>query len=86
MQVKEDTQFVWGGDFNIVFDTVLDADGGPPRLKLKSGSKVLSVMSENDPCDIYRVRSSDTVHFTWHRKTHFEQRRLDLLLISDSLQ
>ena len=43
-------------------------------------------MSENDLCDIYRVRNPDTVHFTWRRKTPFKQRRLDLFLISDSLQ
>ena len=48
LQVKEDTQFIWGGDFNVVFDTVLDAHGGSPKLKLKSVSKLLSVMSEND--------------------------------------
>ena len=54
LQVKEDAQFIWAGDFT-VFDTMLDADGGLPKLKLKSVSKVLSVMSENDLCDIYRV-------------------------------
>ena len=86
LQVKEDTQFIWGGYFNVVFDTVLDADGGSPKLKLKSVSKLLSIMLENDLCDIYRVRNPDTVRFTWHRKTSFKQRRLDLFLISDSLQ
>ena len=72
-----------GGDFNVVFDTVLDADEGSPKVKLKSVSKLLSVMSENDICDIYRVRNPDTVRFTWRRKTPFKQRRLDLFLISD---
>ena len=43
-------------------------------------------MSENDLCDIYRVRNPDTVLFTCHRKTPFKRRRLDLFLISDSLQ
>ena len=41
---------------------------------------------ENDLCDIYTVRNPDTVRITWHRKTPFKQRRLDLFLISDSLQ
>ena len=86
LQVKEDTQFIWGGDFNVVFDTVLDADGGSPKLKLKSVSKLLSIMSKNDFCDIYGVRNPDTVRFTWRRKTPFKHRRLDLFLISDSLQ
>ena len=86
MHVKENTQFIWSGDFNVVFDTVLDADGGSPNLKLKSVSKLLSIMSENDLCDIYRVRNPDTVCFTWRRKTPFKHRKLDLFLISDSLQ
>ena len=43
-------------------------------------------MSENDLCDIYRVSNPDTARFTWRRKTPFNQRRLDLFLISDSLQ
>ena len=66
LQVTEDTQFIWGGDFNVVFDTVLDADGGSPKLKSKSVSKLLSVMSENDLCDIYRVLNPDTVRFSWY--------------------
>ena len=41
---------------------------------------------ENDLCDIYTVRNPDTVRFTWHRKTPFKQRRLDLFVISDRLQ
>ena len=65
---------------------MLDADGGSPKLKLKSVSKLMSITSENDLCDIYRVRNPDMVRFTWHRKTPFKQRRLDLFLISDSLQ
>ena len=36
----------------LFFDVDLDADGGSPKLKVKSLSKVLSMMSENDPCDI----------------------------------
>ena len=43
-------------------------------------------MSEHDLCGIDRVRNPDTVRFTWRRKTPFKQRRLDLFLISDSLQ
>ena len=54
---------------------MLDADGGSPKLKLKSVSKLLSVMLENDLCDIYRVRSPDTVHFTWCRQTPFKAKK-----------
>ena len=78
--------FIWGGDFNIIFDTTFDADGGFPKLKINSPSKLLSMMSENDLCDIFRVRNPDTRRFSWRRNTPFKQRRLDFFLVSDSMQ
>ena len=73
----EDTVLVWGGDFNLIFDLGLDADGRSPKLKLKSICKVSSIMSEIDLCDIYRIRNLETKRFTWRRKTPLKQRRLD---------
>ena len=32
MELEEDTQLIWGGDFNSFFDCKLDADGGNPKL------------------------------------------------------
>ena len=58
-------------------DINLDAGGGSPKLKVKSVSKLLSMMSENDLCDIYRIRNPQEKRLTWHRKTPFKQRRLD---------
>ena len=86
LQASENTTFIWGGDFNLFFDIELDADGGSPKLKVKSVSKLLSMMSENDLCDIFRIRNPETKHFTWRRKSPFKQRRLDFFLISDILQ
>ena len=43
-------------------------------------------MSENDLCDIYRIRNPETKRFTRRRKTPFKQRRLDYFLISECLQ
>ena len=40
IDTSEDTVLVWDGDFNLVFDIGLDADGGSPKLKLKSICKV----------------------------------------------
>ena len=56
---SEDTVLVWGFDFNLIFDIRLDADGGSPKLKLKSISKVSSVTAENDLCDIYKTRNPE---------------------------
>ena len=56
---SEDTILVWGCDFKLIFDIRLDADDGSPKLKLKSISKVSSMMAENDLCDIYRKRNPE---------------------------
>ena len=77
LDIAQVTIFIWGGDFNMAFDIDLDADGGSPKLYIKSVSKLLSVMSEIDLCDIYRVRNPDSRRFTWRRKSPFKQRRLD---------
>ena len=42
------------------------------------------MVSENDLCDIYRIRNPDTRRFTWRRKTPFKQRRLDYFLVFDN--
>ena len=86
LDIAQDTMFMWGGDFNMIFDIDLDADGGSPKLYIKPVSKLLSVMSEIDLCDIYRVRNPDSRRLTWRRKSPFKQRRLGFFLVSDCLQ
>ena len=86
IELEKDTQLIWGGDFNCFFDCKLDANGGNPKLKVQSIAKLVSMMSENDLCDIFRVRNPDMKRYTWRRKTPFKQRRLDYFLISDQLQ
>ena len=82
----EDTKYIWEGNFNMIFDTYLDADGGSPAIKFKSAAKLLSMMSDNDLCDIFRIRNPETRRYTWRWKTPFEQRRVDFFLVSDSIQ
>ena len=53
---EEDTTILWGGDFNSFFDVKFDADGGSPQLKEKSICKLITMMSQFDLCDIFRVR------------------------------
>ena len=77
IEISENTTFIWGSDFNLFFDINLGADGSSPKLKVKSVSKLLSMMLENDLCDIYRIRNPQEKCFTWRRKTPFKQRRLD---------
>ena len=56
LEITSNTKFLWGNDFNRIFDIFLDADGGSPQLYVKSVAKLLSMMSENDLCDIFRTR------------------------------
>ena len=77
LQTSENTTIIWGGDFNLFFDVHLDAEGGSPKLNFKSLSKLLSMVSENDLCDIYRIRNPEAKRFTWRRKSPFKQRILD---------
>ena len=44
------------------------------------------MMEENELSDIFRIRYPDSRQFTWRCKNPLKQRRLDYLLISDSLQ
>ena len=77
LDIAEYTTFIWGGDFNIIFYIDLVGDGGCPKLYVKSVSELLSLMSEINPCGIYRVRNPDCRRFTWRIKSRFKQRRLD---------
>ena len=77
---------VWGGDFNLFFDSFFDADDGKPQLKMNSLTKLLSMMSERDLCDLFRIRNPDTRRFTLRRKNSFLQKRLDYFLVSEYSQ
>ena len=74
MELEEDTQLIWGGDFNSSFDCKLDADGGNPKLTIQSITRSVSTMSENDLCDIFR--NPEMKSNTWRRKTPLKQLRL----------
>ena len=60
--------------------------GGKPQLKMNSLTKLLSITSERDLCDLFGVKHPDTRCFTWRRKNSFLQRRLDYFLVSEYSQ
>ena len=66
--LEEDTTILWGGDFNYFFYVKLDADDGSPQLKKKSICKLITMMSQFDLCDIFRVRHPNEKRFTWRQK------------------
>ena len=60
---------IFGGDWNLIFDTTMDSMGGSPKLKEKSIFHLRSIMSDYDLVDIYRLRNPGLRQFTWRRKT-----------------
>ena len=77
---------IFGGDFNLIFDTILDSSGGNPTLKKRSLTNLMKIIDKLDACDIFRVRFPDLKRFTFHRKNPLIQRRLDYIFISNNIQ
>ena len=77
---------IFGGDFNLIFDVLLDASGGNPTLKKRSVAKILNIIEKMDACDIFRIRYPDAKRFTFRQKTPLRQRRLDYLFVANNLQ
>ena len=52
-------QLVMAGDFNLFFNSKLEAQGGNPTLKKKSLAKLIEFKETYDLCDIWRVRNTN---------------------------
>ena len=76
------------GDFNLFFNSKLEAQGGNPTLKKKCLVKLIEFKETYDLCDIWRVRNTKSKRFTFTLKhsSGFIQRRLDYILILNTLQ
>ena len=76
------------GDFNLFFDSNLDAQGGNPAIKKKYLDKFIKLKESNDFCNIWRVRNTKSKWFAFSQKysSGFNKRRLDYMLISNTLQ
>ena len=68
------------------FDTKLEADGGNQKLKVNSLTQLEIIPEENDLCDTFRVQNPHVRRFSWRQRTPFKQRRLDYILVSNTLQ
>ena len=53
------------GDFNLFFNSKLEAQSGNPTLKKKSLAKLIEFQETHDLCDIWRVRNSKSKRFTF---------------------
>ena len=76
------------GDFNILFDSTLDAPGGNPTMKKKSLVKLIERKESYDLCDISRVRNMKSRQFTFiqQHSSGVIQHRLDFIFVLNTLQ
>ena len=81
MREDQEVHFVFGGDWNSIFDKSLDALSAKPTVK-KNAIKLRSLMGKLDLIDIWRLQNSAMKKFTWKRSNHSKIRRLDFFLIS----
>ena len=79
---------IFAGDFNVIFDKNLKFAGGIPFLKKHSLSEIIKLSENFNLCDIWRVRNPHKRLSTFRQKyfTGIIQRRLDYILVSNSLQ
>ena len=69
------------GDWNLIFNSSLDAFGGKPTLKSNSLKQLYDLMSEFDLIDVWRIRNPTLRQFSWRRKRpEMKMRRLDFFL------
>ena len=85
-EISDYAKIIFGGDFNMILNLNLHADGGNPSLKSNSINVLNKILSENDLIDIWWVRHPEEHTFTWRKKTPLLQRRLDYFFLSNILQ
>ncbi len=73
-----------GGDFNVVQDYNLDTMNLSNKNNVRSHEQVLSMQSDLDLIDPWRVNNPSSNMFTWHSRNKYS--RLDYFLISSDLQ
>ena len=86
LDADPECNYIFGGDWNLIFDTTMDSMGVSLKLKEKSIFHLRSIMSDYELIDIYRLRNPGLRQFTWRRKTPLAMRRFDFFLISNTLQ
>ena len=86
VNITHGKQIVLAGDFNLFFDSNLEAKRGKPILKEKPVARMIELKEEYDLCDIWRIRNPLEKSFTF-RQNHFSgiiNRRLDCIFLSQT--
>ena len=66
---------ILGGDFNLFWDSILEAVEGSLVFKKSSFSKLIEIKEKYDLCDIWRIRNTKEK----------SKRRLDIFIVSNIL-
>ena len=64
-------QLVMTGDFNLFFNSKLEAQGGNPTLKKDSLAEIIEFKETYDLCAVWRVRNTKSKRFHFYAKTFF---------------
>ena len=83
---NDNESLIVGGDFNTIIDTKLDKKNGYMNYNKRKRDKIISIISNNDITDIWRLLNPTSRHYTWHsnhRPPIFC--RLDYFLVSCNL-
>lgn len=76
---------LWGGDFNLVRDPVLDRSGGPHRPISKAAVALDSIMISRGLADIWRFKNPVEGGYTHYSAYHDLHTRIDYWLTSSTL-
>ena len=81
VNITHGKQIVLAGDFNLLFDSNLEAKGGKPILKEKSVARMIELKKEYDLCEIWRIRNPLEKSFTFRQNqfSSITNRRLDYI-------
>jgi exonuclease III len=83
------TKILSGGDFNSVFNPLLDKHKPKENEKpLKAAQELKNIIESHNLIDIWRVTNPNTKKFTWSGRTAngISKSRIDYWLISDTIQ
>ena len=63
----QNKNIIFGGNFNIIFDSFLDVQGGNPILKKHTIAKTIQIKERLNLVDIWRIRNPKTKRFTFRQ-------------------
>ena len=86
--INQNKRIIFAGDFNIFFNSKLEARGSKPIPKRKSIIKFLYIKERLNLCHIWRIRNPMRQNFTFRQNhsTGFIERRLVSIFVSNCLR